>query len=163
MRGERRDVRGAGVLRLRPGHQLPHAALPRDMVGALGACGDGETAPPYSMGTFSESTVPGCRAPHFWLGDGQSVYDAFGPGYTLLCFSSAADADPLREAASARGMPLVVLDVDREATRVPGAYVHAMVLCRPDQHVAWRGDRLPHPIQPLVDALRGAAKASPKA
>ncbi len=28
---------------------------------------DGEAPPAYSMGEFTPSTVPGCRAPHFWL------------------------------------------------------------------------------------------------
>jgi hypothetical protein len=28
---------------------------------------DGEAHPPYTMGDFSPSTVPGCRAPHLWL------------------------------------------------------------------------------------------------
>ncbi len=125
--------------------------------------GDGESAPPYTMGTFTESTVPGCRAPHFWLADGRSVYDAFGPGYTLLRFSSAVEVGPLRAAAAACGMPLVVLDVARETTRVPDAYRHALALCRPDQHVAWRGDRLPHAVERLVDVLRGAAPASANA
>jgi hypothetical protein len=44
---------------------------------------DGEAPPAYTMGSFTPSTVPGCRAPHFWLADGRSLYDAFGPGYTL--------------------------------------------------------------------------------
>jgi 2-polyprenyl-6-methoxyphenol hydroxylase-like FAD-dependent oxidoreductase len=32
---------------------------------------DGDKAPEYSMGSFTASTVPGCRAPHFLLGEGQ--------------------------------------------------------------------------------------------
>ena len=122
--------------------------------------GDGDTAPPYTMGTFSESSVPGCRAPHFWLADGRSVYDAFGPGYTLLRFSNAVDVEPLRAAAAACRMPLAVLDVDRQATQVPRAYRHALVVCRPDQHVAWRGDDAPASSAQLIDVLRGAARPS---
>src|SRR6185369_905594 len=45
---------------------------------------DGEQAPIYTMGTFTSSTVPGCRAPHVWLEGGRSLYDAMGPDYTLL-------------------------------------------------------------------------------
>ena len=115
------------------------------------------------MGSFIESTVPGCRAPHFWLADGRSVYDAFGSGYTLLRFSSGVDLDPLRAAAASCGMPLAVLEVDREATQVPPAYRNALIVCRPDQHVAWRGDRVPEASGRLVEVLRGAAKASPTA
>ena len=114
---------------------------------------DDEEPPAYSMGDFTPSTVPGCRAPHFWLPDGRSLYDAFGPGYTLLRFDRRTDTSALEQAAESSGMPLVVLDVD--APEVPPAYRHRMVLCRADQHVAWRGDRLPSDVSALVARLRG--------
>jgi 2-polyprenyl-6-methoxyphenol hydroxylase-like FAD-dependent oxidoreductase len=116
---------------------------------------DGEAPPAYTMGGFTPSTAPGCRAPHFWLPDGRSLYDAFGPGYTLLRFDADVDVVPLQAAAAARGMPLTVLDVAGVA--VPEGYRHALVLAREDQHVAWRGDRLPADALGLVDLLRGAA------
>ena len=74
--------------------------------------GDGEKAPAYSMGSFIASTVPGCRAPHFWLADGRSLFDAFGPGYTLLRFDRDAAIDILVEAAAALRLPLAVVEVD---------------------------------------------------
>lgn len=70
---------------------------------------DGEAPPPYSMGNFTESTVPGCRAPHFWLAD-DALYDAFGPGYTLLQFDRAADVSAMVDASAAAGVPLKVAD-----------------------------------------------------
>jgi 2-polyprenyl-6-methoxyphenol hydroxylase-like FAD-dependent oxidoreductase len=118
---------------------------------------DGESAPAYSMGGFTPSTVPGCRAPHFWLADGRSLYDAFGPGYTLLRFDPALDVSALRQAALACGMPLALIDVDRAAA--PPAYRHRLLLCRQDQHVAWRGDRLPAQLSGLLALLRGQAGA----
>src|SRR5215467_6852879 len=45
---------------------------------------DGEEAPTYTMGTFTSTTAPGCRAPHVWLEGRRSLYDAMGPDYTLL-------------------------------------------------------------------------------
>jgi hypothetical protein len=45
---------------------------------------DAEQAPAYTMGTFTSSTVPGCRAPHVRLEGRRSLYDAMGPDYTLL-------------------------------------------------------------------------------
>ncbi|MEJ1163733.1 FAD-dependent oxidoreductase [Variovorax sp. CCNWLW186] len=115
---------------------------------------DGEhTAPAYSMGGFTPSTVPGCRAPHFWLGDGRSLYDAFGPGYTLLRFDRSADVSALERAARAYDMPLTVVDI--EAAEVPAAYMHRLVLCRADQHVAWRGAYVPPDAYELVAQLRG--------
>jgi hypothetical protein len=112
---------------------------------------DGEKAPPYTMGEFTEATVPGCRAPHFWLADGTSLYDAFGAGYTLMRFDPHADVRPLVEAAQARGMPLKVLDV--QADRVPPAYRHKLVIVRDDEHVAWRGDSVAEIATALVATL----------
>ena len=54
-----------------------------------------------------------------------------------------------------RGLPLQVLDVRTQD--LPAAYRHKLVLSRPDQHVAWRGDRLPDDPLALVDLIRGAA------
>jgi 2-polyprenyl-6-methoxyphenol hydroxylase-like FAD-dependent oxidoreductase len=47
---------------------------------------DRERAPEYSLSDFTPSTFPGCRTPHLWLADGRSLYDALGPGFTLLRF-----------------------------------------------------------------------------
>jgi hypothetical protein len=114
---------------------------------------DGEQQPAYTMYDYTPSTVPGCRTPHVWLGDGRSLYDALGPGYTLLRFDAATDVTPLLAAAAARGVPLAVLDVDAEA--LPSVYRHKLVLSRPDQHVAWRGDALPADPGALLDMVRG--------
>ena len=115
---------------------------------------DAEPPPAYTMGGFTPSTVPGCRAPHFWLADGSSLYDAFGQGYTLLRFDASADVAPLQEAARARRVPLAVVDI--QGVEVPAAYRHRLVLCRDDQHVAWRGDAVPADAPALVEMLRGA-------
>jgi len=117
---------------------------------------DGEPAPGYSMGAFTASTVPGCRTPYFELADGTPLYDALGPGYTLLRFDPAIDATPLLRAAQARGLPLAVLDADRRDPRA-AVYRHALLLSRPDQHVAWRGDALPDDPHALAARLCGAA------
>ncbi|MFZ9284651.1 MAG: FAD-dependent monooxygenase [Burkholderiaceae bacterium] len=103
---------------------------------------DGEAAPAYSMGHFTASTVPGCRTPHFWLDDGRSLYDAFGPGYTVLCLRKGCEASvaALQAAAAARRMPLSVLDLS--AQKLPAEYRHALLVARADAHTAWRGDAL---------------------
>jgi FAD binding domain len=119
---------------------------------------DGEQAPTYTMGTFTSSTVPGCRAPHLWVGGRRSLYDAMGPDYTLLRLDRAASSDGIVAAAEERGLPLAVLDVGSdEASPV---YSHRLVLVRPDQHVAWRGDEEPADSLGLVDLVRGAGLTS---
>jgi 2-polyprenyl-6-methoxyphenol hydroxylase-like FAD-dependent oxidoreductase len=115
---------------------------------------DGAEHPAYTMDSYTPSTVPGCRTPHFWRDDGGSIYDAMGPEFTLLKFNSAIDTAPLEAAALRRALPLTVLDVDASATRE--LYDHKLVLSRPDQHVAWRGDALPSDSLALIDHIRGA-------
>jgi 2-polyprenyl-6-methoxyphenol hydroxylase-like FAD-dependent oxidoreductase len=116
---------------------------------------DGETPPPYTMAGFTASTVPGARVPHLWLADGRSLYDALGPDYTLLRFDPAVDAGPLLAAAAAKGVPMQLLDV--VSPEAAGIYQEKLLLARPDQHVAWRGDALPGDVEGLVDLIRGAA------
>jgi len=115
---------------------------------------DDEAPPTYSMAAFTPSTVPGCRAPHFFLRDGRSRYDAFGADYTLLRLDHSADPGPLLDAAAAARMPVTLLHLDGESA--PAEYRHALVLCRVDQHVAWRGDAAPADPRALVDLLRAA-------
>src|SRR4051812_39550947 len=118
----------------------------------------GSRHPTYTMGTFTSTTVPGCRVPHVWLEGRRSLYDAMGPDYTLLRLDPAARVDGIVAAAAQRGLPLDVLDVrSREA---PELYRHKLVLVRPDQHVAWRGEAEPADSLGLVDLVRGAARTS---
>ncbi len=117
---------------------------------------DGQAPPPEHPSDYVPSAVPGCLAPHAWLADGSSLYDHFGPGYTLLVTDGHdTGADALAQAAAARGMPLAVVAPGDE--RLPDAYAARFALIRPDQHVAWRGDALPHDVEPLLDRVAGHA------
>lgn len=116
---------------------------------------DGEAAPPYSMYHFTPSTVPGCRAPFLWLKDGRGLYDALGPWFTLIRRDPGVDAAPLLAAAAARGVPVALLGLAPDEG--PSLYPQALVLVRPDQHVAWRGDAVPSDPLALMDLVRGAA------
>jgi 2-polyprenyl-6-methoxyphenol hydroxylase-like FAD-dependent oxidoreductase len=116
---------------------------------------DGAEHPRYTMSSYTPSTVPGCRTPHVRRQDGSSIYDAMGPEFTLLRMDTAIDVAPFQAAAAHRGVPLTVLDTDMPTAR--GLYGHGLVLSRPDQHVAWRGDALPSDCLALIDRVRGAA------
>ena len=106
-------------------------------------CYDGEAAPAYSMGSFTASTVPGCRAPHFWLGEGRSLFDELGPVYTLLCLKTGHEnaVMAMQAAARSQGMPLQVLDLS-QVPDLPSEYVHPLVIVRADTHTVWRGHTL---------------------
>ena len=110
---------------------------------------DGEAPPAYSMAEFTPSTVPGCRVPHFVLEDGRSLYDVTGPDYTLLRFDPSIDVEPLLNAP----VPITLLDLPPNPL-----YPHKLLLCRPDQHVAWRGSCLPADLAHLISTISGASK-----
>ena len=114
---------------------------------------DGAERPPDRPNEYVPNACPGARAPHARLGDGV-LYDRLGPGFTLLSFGGAPDAEPLFAAAEARGLPLSPATVDDADGRE--VYDADLVLIRPDHHVAWRGDRLPRDCGALVDRVRGA-------
>lgn len=116
---------------------------------------DGKSAPGYTMGSITASTVPGCRMPHFWLEPGVSVYDRLGPVYTLIRFGGSEPVADLLDAAKAAGMPLALLDFPER--RDDPAFKHRLLLVREDQHVAWRGQSLPKDVGALVDRLCGRA------
>jgi 2-polyprenyl-6-methoxyphenol hydroxylase-like FAD-dependent oxidoreductase len=115
---------------------------------------DGETPPPYTMGDFTPSTVPGARMPHLWLADGRSLYDALGPYYTLLRLDPGIDISGLTTAAAIVAMPLTVLDLSE--SELPEIIQHKLLLVRSDQHVAWRGNEPPPDPRKLVAILCGA-------
>jgi 2-polyprenyl-6-methoxyphenol hydroxylase-like FAD-dependent oxidoreductase len=118
---------------------------------------DGEAPPDYTMYQFTSSTVPGCRAPHFWLPNHSSLYDVLGRYYTLIRTDPAVDVSGIVSAAATRNIPLSVLDIDTQEARA--LYPRKLTLVRPDQHVAWRGDKEPVVPGELMDLMRGSVMA----
>lgn len=101
------------------------------------------------------SAHPGCLAPHFWMADGASLYDQLGWSYTLLADAGAGQEGiaHLERAAAERSVPLKVMTV--QDPRFRALYQASCALVRPDQHVAWRGERLPENPAALIDRVRG--------
>ena len=132
----------------------------------LGARYDGspiiaaEGMPPSdSFISYTASSVPGGRAPHVWLDDGRgfgsSLYDRLGAGFTLLHLGPhPPETTALTDAAAARKMPLRTLTVADPDIR--DFYNCDLVLIRPDQHVAWRGNAAPQDASALLARLVGA-------
>lgn len=116
---------------------------------------DGEAPPPDEPNSYTPSSCPGSRAPHVWLADGSALFDRLGPGFTLLRLGrSRADPSGIRDAAKNRNVPLAVVDVPGDEAR--DLYGRDLVLIRPDQHVAWRGNAPPPDPLALIDLARGA-------
>jgi 2-polyprenyl-6-methoxyphenol hydroxylase-like FAD-dependent oxidoreductase len=116
---------------------------------------DGTPAPPLETRTYTQTARPGARAPHVWLADGRSTLDLFGRGFTLLRLGSdAPSGEGLLRAAAEAGVPMRVVPLDLPAVRQ--AYGRALVLVRPDGHVAWRADAEPLEAGAVIDTVRGA-------
>ncbi|HEY1002085.1 MAG TPA: FAD-dependent monooxygenase, partial [Streptosporangiaceae bacterium] len=104
---------------------------------------------------------PGALLPHAWLGPGRSLYDELGAGFTLVVRRPGTGCGAIERAARARGVPLRVLDVAAQGTPPgvlgrPGQTGPALALVRPDQYVAWAGDREPDDALALIDQVRGS-------
>jgi hypothetical protein len=57
------------------------------------------------------------------------------------------------DAASDLGVPLSVVDLDTLDVRE--TYPEKVVLVRPDQHIAWRGNRVPNDTAGLIALVSG--------
>jgi hypothetical protein len=118
-----------------------------------------------TMGRWSRSrdyvptAIPGCLAPHKWLDDDRSLYDTFGPGFTLLVLSGdhADDIAAAHLEAERTGTPLVAVTLDD--AELAALYEAQLALIRPDQHVAWRGDAWPGAEVLAVATGRAVARA----
>ncbi len=114
---------------------------------------DGAEQPGFTMADFTPSSTPGCRLPFAKLADGRPVYDALGPGYTLLRYDPDVAVAPLADAMRANGVPFAVVDIPKGEAQPPDG--RKLIFARTDQHVAWRGDALPDDPAHLVSKLLG--------
>jgi hypothetical protein len=101
----------------------------------------GAPRPEPTVTEYAPSAHPGARLPHTWLPDGSSVYDLLGEEFTALQLSLDADPRSLVEAAARQGVPLRVVDLS-SLPRLRTVYSADLLLIRPDQHVAWRGEQV---------------------
>jgi 2-polyprenyl-6-methoxyphenol hydroxylase-like FAD-dependent oxidoreductase len=114
---------------------------------------DGSRMPEDDTFGYQPTAFPGARAPHVWLTPERSILDLFGDGFVLLKFSDAP-TDGIERAAADRGVPLKVHRI--QSSEAAALYERALVLVRPDGHVAWRGDSQPEDAMAMIDRVRGA-------
>ena len=98
---------------------------------------DGSAPPPDRPNVYVPTACPGGRPPHLWLGDGRSLFDAFGFEWTLLRLGKAEGAG-FEPAARRLGLDLTMFDLRTDEARE--LYGAELALIRPDQIVAWRGN-----------------------
>lgn len=149
-------------VRARTGHAVS-AAMQREW-GAIGihigyvyrdspVCSWTAAAAPDRVTDYVQSSRPGGRAPHVWIGDGRSTLDLFGQGFVLIRTDPNVSPEPLVAAACHQKIPFRVETLTRPD--VTSAYEAALVLVRPDGHVAWRGDLPPENADVLMSRVAG--------
>ncbi|MCY4152250.1 MAG: FAD-dependent monooxygenase [Aestuariivita sp.] len=119
---------------------------------------DGTPEPAHQVVDYTPIGRPGCRLPHAEDPQGNALYDALSPDCMnlLILNGVTAGAGDLISAANSMGVPLkvVVWAVENWAT-----YGADYLLVRPDQHVAWRGDRFPEDALSLLRHVTGQTAA----
>lgn len=119
---------------------------------------------PETFDKYFPSGIPGGRAPHIWMEDGElrventnnaSLFDRLDRrGFTLLrIMRRDYDVSGLEQAARGRGVPFSVVDVERPEAQ--SLYERSLVLIRPDQYICWRDDVLPEDCEALLAHVTG--------
>src|SRR6266850_2844360 len=119
---------------------------------------DGTEPTSDGAANYTPTSRPGHRAPHAWLSDGRSTLDLFGRAFVLLRFGERIDTSKFERAALGLSVPLQVVHIADPA--IAQLYENALVLVRPDGHVAWRADQFPMDCVGLLNIVRGATPRS---
>jgi 2-polyprenyl-6-methoxyphenol hydroxylase-like FAD-dependent oxidoreductase len=118
-----------------------------------------EEEKPWQSDHYEDDPRPGHRAPDGYLDPwGDTLYDRIGNDFALLVLTEdAATGQAFAAEAAARSLPLSVIHLPDPAARE--LYGADNVLIRPDQHVAWRGARVPDGgAAAVLDLVLGGAR-----
>lgn len=118
---------------------------------------DGTPEPEDTTNRYVPTARPGHRLPHRWLAEDDALFDHLGVDFTLLDLTTdrgGADTRTWATAFSNCGPPIDVFNFDPGNQR--DQYGANYILVGPDQHVLWRGDRLPQEPVAIADRVRGA-------
>ena len=83
----------------------------------------------------------------------EQIMDLLSDQFTLIRFGDI-DVAAFEQVAKKRNFPLTVLDIrDNHAATI---YEKSLILVRPDQHVAWRGNEInANAALRIIDLVRG--------
>ena len=115
---------------------------------------DGSEAPPDEPAKYIPSSVPGGRLPHYWIGDKDSIYDKLGPWFNILQIGpNAPGVLAFEKAANELSIPINKIKI--EEISALNLYQKSILLVRPDQHIAWRGNEVPEDVYGLLKLTIG--------
>jgi 2-polyprenyl-6-methoxyphenol hydroxylase-like FAD-dependent oxidoreductase len=109
-----------------------------------------EPLPAHDSQHYEPSARAGCLAPHVWLKDGGSLYDLFGEGFALIVSPNAdfLEVESAAKEAIELNMPMTI--IRRTEPTMSKLYPADITLVRPDQHIAWHGDRWTQPLKHAI-------------
>ena len=116
---------------------------------------------PWRADVYEDDPRPGHRAPDGPVDpSGGTLYDRLGNSFGLLVLTDDRTVEKAFAAeAAARSLPFTVVHLTDPAARA--VYGTANVLIRPDQHVVWRGARLPDAgAAAVLDQVLGHAESA---
>lgn len=120
---------------------------------------DGADLPEDAANVYVPTASPGGRPPHVWLPDGRSLFDLFGPEWTLLELGGDGRRSAALETAAQKfGVVLKVLRLESPEARE--LYGSDLVLIRPDQIVAWRDHGSPFNSEQVFAQLMGFVRSA---
>ncbi|MEO0410821.1 MAG: FAD-dependent monooxygenase [Pseudomonadota bacterium] len=105
------------------------------------AADDGDLeAPEFDPLKCVATTAPGSRLPSLYLANGKALFDLLGAQFTLIAVGDVSIGD-VEAIAERCHVPLALLQLEEEP--ILNRLERRLILVRPDQHVAWRGDSIP--------------------
>ncbi|HVV93269.1 MAG TPA: FAD-dependent monooxygenase [Hyphomicrobiales bacterium] len=108
-------------------------------------------------GVHGFAAKAGHHLPPAPLSSGKTVFEALGPGFTLLAFGvDEGVVKDFAEAARRLTIPLTVVRDSRDGGRE--AYGAGLILVRPDQYVVWCGDAVPGTAETVLSTAIGRVR-----
>jgi len=106
------------------------------------------------MVEYVQTSRPGHRAPHAWIGIDLSTLDLFGDGFTIIhSGGEMGSCAALQDAAARWNIPLRVVSYSDDLVR--DLYPKNLTLIRPDGQCRWRGDRLERTPEAVMGVVTG--------
>jgi 2-polyprenyl-6-methoxyphenol hydroxylase-like FAD-dependent oxidoreductase len=119
---------------------------------------DGSSAPAWDRRRFVPTVRPGHRAPNIVITGTETLFDRFGPQFTLVdALGDSSQSSRIIGAATEAGLPVEHLLIADPA--VAQLYRHRLVLIRPDLHVAWSGTDATNAAE-IIAQVRGKEPAA---
>ncbi|MEX1670909.1 FAD-dependent monooxygenase [Zhongshania guokunii] len=104
--------------------------------------------PAFDRLHVNPSFWPGSRLPLFYLeSDGRALFDLLGRDFTLIALGDA-DTTEIETAAAKCDIPMAVVRINKDKNLE--ALGKRLVLVRPDQHIAWSGNKWPEDSKKLL-------------